>query len=395
LKGGYERKSTGHTDVEKATRIATDRYDALWYEQRKGRDALPKSFLQVSKLYTEWLEKYVAAGKAKKVRLDSARNFLNHALLPYFGNKTIDTMKEKDIAGYWEWRRALKKTKSVGRGKVVPTNETVGDVTIGLELSLVRSIMKFAIERDIMERSAVPQFGWGKAKKERRPAFTGEQLDKLYEISFKWINSDPDQRVQFRRTRIQALMLVLGHSGIRVGEARELRWAQIVGKGKQHLLVDGKTGRREVQPMPLADEALTHWRIYQTQFFGKAPRDTDYVFQDHDHSKLGDPAQGFKALLKLARITHDPYGDPYTIYSLRHFYATNRLEAGISDFIIGMNMGTSAEMLRRYYGHVRSAAARKELDKGTENPAWEAFEAKEVAPSRAALGMPPLDKSER
>jgi integrase len=41
-----------------------------------------------------------------------------------------------------------------------------------------------------------------------------------------------------------------------------------------------------------------------------------------------------------------------TIYSLRHFYATRRLENGTSWFLLAKQMGTSVEMLHKFYEHL-------------------------------------------
>ena len=41
-----------------------------------------------------------------------------------------------------------------------------------------------------------------------------------------------------------------------------------------------------------------------------------------------------------------------TIYSLRHFYGTQRLRGNINPYILAKNMGTSVEMIEKFYGHI-------------------------------------------
>ncbi len=49
--------------------------------------------------------------------------------------------------------------------------------------------------------------------------------------------------------------------------------------------------------------------------------------------------------------------------SLRHTYATMRLEAGTAIEALAKNMGTSVRMIEQHYGHVRTRDQREELTK--------------------------------
>jgi integrase len=59
----------------------------------------------------------------------------------------------------------------------------------------------------------------------------------------------------------------------------------------------------------------------------------------------------FKALLKTCGLKKNRYGEEYTLYSLRHFYAVQMLRRGkASIFDLARNMGTSVQIIERYYG---------------------------------------------
>ena len=45
----------------------------------------------------------------------------------------------------------------------------------------------------------------------------------------------------------------------------------------------------------------------------------------------------------------DVFGQKYTIYSLRHFYAQMRLNEGVNVYNLASNMGTSTDMISRFY----------------------------------------------
>ena len=81
------------------------------------------------------------------------------------------------------------------------------------------------------------------------------------------------------------------------------------------------------------------------------------------------------ALTKEAGVEFDRDGDRRTIYSLRHTYATFRLQEGVNHYVLARNMGTSVKMLEQHYGHTSNRAMADELtkhkEKRRETLAWE------------------------
>ena len=57
-------------------------------------------------------------------------------------------------------------------------------------------------------------------------------------------------------------------------------------------------------------------------------------------------------MLKYCEIPIAKEGMNRTIYSLRHFYGTQRLRGNINPYILAKNMGTSVEMIEKFYGHI-------------------------------------------
>ena len=73
--------------------------------------------------------------------------------------------------------------------------------------------------------------------------------------------------------------------------------------------------------------------------------------------------KGFDNLLNYCDLTYDADGNKRSLYSLRHFYATQRLSEEVSPFLLARQMGTSVEMLERFYGHVVTSLVAKEITK--------------------------------
>ena len=59
--------------------------------------------------------------------------------------------------------------------------------------------------------------------------------------------------------------------------------------------------------------------------------------------------KSFLSLMDWCDTQRDMFGEKYTIYSLRHFYATMRLNNQVSVYDLASNMGTSTDMISRFY----------------------------------------------
>ena len=69
-----------------------------------------------------------------------------------------------------------------------------------------------------------------------------------------------------------------------------------------------------------------------------------------DGSKIISLIDQLNAALREAGIVRSSFGEKYTVYSLRHFYAVNALRSGVGVFEVARNMGTSVQMIQEYYG---------------------------------------------
>ena len=89
----------------------------------------------------------------------------------------------------------------------------------------------------------------------------------------------------------------------------------------------------------------------------------DFVFARRDGRPVKSFKKSFNSLVNAAGVEFDSKGDRRTIYSLRHTYATFRLEEGVSVYALARNMGTSVAMVERFYGQTRTPDQAAELTK--------------------------------
>jgi integrase len=185
------------------------------------------------------------------------------------------------------------------------------------------------------------------------------------------------------RIMLTNYVLILANTGIRVGETRGLRWMDVdserVTEGEPSdiiLHVSSKTGTREVvarsPDIKTCFERI--WDLRCKEVDGRPPKE-EYIFSHKDGTPIQSFKKGFAALVHEAGVEFDRSGDRRTIYSLRHTYATFRLQEGVNHYVLARNMGTSVKMLEQHYGHTSNRAMADELtkhkEKMREKLAWE------------------------
>ena len=143
------------------------------------------------------------------------------------------------------------------------------------------------------------------------------------------------------------------------------------GQKNYQLRVKGKTGARVAIPLRSAVksiEAALKLHEYQQAYRGnfrsnrkvENENKSDWLFRMLDGNRVITLIDQFKIYLQHINTEKNRYGERYTLYSLRHFYASRMLEKNVPVFDIARNMGTSVQNIELYYG--RSVTA---LNKAT------------------------------
>jgi integrase len=235
----------------------------------------------------------------------------------------------------------------------------------------LKQFFSWCIEKGYIQ--TVPKFPKVKLESNRRPHFDNADYNKLTRYLREYVKHE-NQNIVRDRTLLINYVLILANTGIRVGEARNLKWRDVreieqnTGSNLPAdvaLVVKGKTGAREVVART-PDVKIYLKRILDMRMteLGKAPSGDDYIFCSKDGFAIGSFKGAFSTLIKNAGVEFDSHGSRRSLYSLRHTYATFRLQEGVHHFILARNMGTSTEMLEKHYGHTSNIASAAELTKG-------------------------------
>jgi integrase len=157
---------------------------------------------------------------------------------------------------------------------------------------------------------------------------------------------------------------------------KHLRWRHIDFNDELVKLDARITKNRKPREVVGRDPAMTRLKAIRTRqdyvakVFGATVKQSDYVFSLPDVSggnfqleQVKSFRTAFNNLLKACGFQYDALSQKHAITSLRHTYATIRLEEGTAIEALSNNMGTSVRMIQQHYGHVRTRDQREELTK--------------------------------
>jgi integrase len=177
---------------------------------------------------------------------------------------------------------------------------------------------------------------------------------------------------------LHVFVLLASSTGMRVGELRKLRWSDLDKRQmddglKLVVSVRGETSkvRRGRTAVAHSDHIIGVLEAYKEVSGRNA--NNDLIFYSERDGEVGevDLSTAFKTFLK--NIDHEGRAEGLrtssddkarTLYSLRHFYAIQRLKQSVDIYRLAENMGTGVTQIRNHYGrHVSGDAFIQELTK--------------------------------
>lgn len=349
---GYIYRSTRSTDEHQAYKFADDLYHQQLVKAFSGQT---EKGTRIAVGINAYIDRFEADIDQLSVRY---RILLLKRVLTHIGKQTFESLTTASISKLTDDLR-----KGTKKGIMSPntTKRVHNDL---------RHFLRWCVEEGYLKE--IPKFPRINGEKSRRPHFNETEWRKITRQLREFVKVTNGKTLR-ERTMLVNYVLILANTGIRVGEARTLKWRDVrevpdsTGNGKTVILtVNGKTGIREVVART-ADIKIYFRRILDlrvTELAGKSPDPDSLVFCHKDGSEIGSFKKSFQSLLSKAGVGKDSFGRTHTVYSLRHTYATFRLHEGVNHYVLARNMGTSVQMLEEYYGHTSNLSMSQELTKG-------------------------------
>ena len=355
---GYVVRSTKATDEHGAYKFAVDLYNQFLVRSLKGEDLNSPN---ISKVIESYIARLEPSANRQSVHY---KILLAKRVQPFFQSKTFAELDTALIS------RMIDHLVKGSR------NSTLSPNTIRRTYSDFKHFLNWCVEEGYL--ATMPRFPKVLGEQSQRPHFDARDWAKLIRHLREFVKAE-NRAVRRSRMMLRDYVLVLVNTGIRVGEARTLKWRDVrpVGGTEERgadivLTVSGKTGVREVVSRSW-DIKKSFKRLYDLRIEelttsenpNPAIDPNSLIFCHLDGTEIGSFKKSFGTLLKKAGVATDSRGQARTIYSLRHTYATNSLQHGVNHYALAKNMGTSVAMLENFYGHTSNVAAAAELTKRT------------------------------
>lgn len=354
------RKSTKTTALEEAKAIASDHFHECRVKLKEGLPIFDNLLKDVVSEFLKGFDHKNITPQKRKQRKAFYKGMLKY-WVELYGNKTINRVSQKDITEYLPWRLSYW-TKGPGKKKKRPpqAKDTPSDTTLEFEFNALGAVFKFALEKGYIAHHQIPSTKYeGASGRGTRPAFELREFLRLGRAARNWTYAAKGKPYFWKRWMTWHYVMIMAYTGLRVGEARRLKWKHLEpiidqDGNRNYLIYVTETkrrkndGHRESVPIHHA----RHWfKRLQKRSWHTGP--DDHVFCKKDGSPYRDFSRGFNSLIGFGsgRYSRDRYGRKFTIYSLRHTYFTFQIFHGNNASLIEIakNGGTSIKMLEDTY----------------------------------------------
>ena len=346
------RKSAGTKDLATAKIVAEDFAADTRAAERRGYPVVSKKFKVVAEVVSAKFKEQIKHGTGKKKYADYYRA-IDQYLIPFFGTYNVDRITPAVLNEFDIWRY-----KHIGRRLKQSTQNTHN-------LAL-NSVFDHAIESGYMTEYLRPKYKNTGEAGEARGFFTHEELIALQQYLQQWTTEGRSQATRDLRELLCLFVAFVAGTGVRPGtETKELQWRHIEFLEKDHTrlihihLPQGKTGARKIIARHELWPVLEKLRELQPAFVDLTldqlieSKSNEYVFRmrtgERPYSFVNAFGDGIRA---AGMLTNGKDTQERSLYSLRHYYATQRILEGYTYEELEAQMGTSADMLQKHYNHL-------------------------------------------
>ena len=397
---GYIRRTLKETNPDRALVLAEQAYENLRVRDKGGLSLME---LSVDKFFDAWIQ-------TQKNRLTDSRykwkqSVYERYVSGFMGGKNLTDLNKRVVDGYWSYRLNFWNTKE-GQERIQLNEKRISAktksshnvakkpsfATLKAEASLINELLRAAVDEGHLSRTIKISAQDAVPKEDRmvqyRDTFTNDEwrvlTSNLYNYHLcrgRWKDTRINTFHRFQRHMLRTFVLLSSSTGLRTGECKNLRWSDLRietdEEGKNVLLVSvrGKTSkvRRGRTAVAHSDHIIGVLDEYKKS--SPHTEDNDLVFGSP--RDVGDEITPVDLSTQFRNfLTRCPYedrkeglrlsadGKARTLYSLRHFFAIQRLQQNVDIFQLATTMGTGVTQIRNHYGrHISGDAFIKELTK--------------------------------
>ncbi|MDP3701088.1 MAG: tyrosine-type recombinase/integrase [Hylemonella sp.] len=346
------RKTVDTAEIKEAKRLAERLWMKATFDHEEGRPIISKRFKPVAEVVLARLEEQIKAGTAKPSTRDYTAAIRIY-LIPFYGNFNVDSIKPSTVSEFHEWRRNL-----VGR-ELSGSAQNNHNAAFNL-------VIDEAIERGYTTEYQRPATKNTGGDSDRRAEFSQEELETLIKFSNKFIEDGRTKRTKMIRELLGIYIAFMASTGMRPGtESEFIEWRHIDvemrdGQPILHIrLQRGKRGPRNFVAHYSCWLLLERLRQLSPDLAKMSleevlkKRIAKRLFRLSDGTVPDNLNKPFRQMLEDCGLLNCPVTNKErSLYSLRHYYATQRLLEGIPIHDLAEQMGTSVKMITDHYSHL-------------------------------------------
>ena len=346
------RSSANTSEIDKAKKIAERMWMKATFDHEEGRPVISKKFKPIAEIVLHRLEAEMKAGTAKPSAKDYT-SAIRLYLIPFYGNYNVDCLLPAVVSEFHRWRK-----DKVGR-------ELSGSAQNNHNAAF-NIVLDEAIERGYMSEYQRPSTKNTGSDSDRRAEFSQDELEVLIAYFPKFIEDGRTKVTRDLRTLLSVYVPFMAATGMRPGtEAEFLEWRHIDvemrdGQPVLHFrLQKGKRGARNFVAHNSCWLLLEKLREMSPDLSGMSlqellkKRIAKRVFRMPSGNLPDNFNKPFRQMLEESGLLPCPVtGKERSLYSLRHYYATQRLLENIPIHDLSEQMGTSVLMITKHYSHL-------------------------------------------
>ena len=251
------------------------------------------------------------------------RQQLDQYIIPIFGNKPIEAISGPDCLAYYNKR--------------LDTDSAIS--TVNGELACLKSLFSEAMRAGLIKVNPVKGIKFLNPNNTRDRILSNEETARLFVAAAGTGDF------------VRPLFHMLFHTGMRLGEALALEWADIEFEHQRIVVRQSKSGEgRKIPLRPALADELILWKPHSRQSRWVFPARYD----------LDEPMQSIrKGWLRLCAIAKISALRPH---DLRHNFTSQLQAAGVSDSIIMSITGHKTHVMLHRYSHANDEHKRKALE---------------------------------
>jgi integrase len=286
-------------------------------------------------------------------RNDEAR--FKNDLLPFFAEQDVSTITNAQISQFIE---RLKK-------------RDLSTATLKHFLVILRKILKFAVENDLMQRLPLfPKVSGRLKTAQRRDYLTYDEYTKIVATAERLAKQNTIVRGVPLTLEMKYLIQFMVNTFIRPSDLKVIKFQHLhhrkEGADEWMALTHPatKTNANEVQAMPATVGIVQKLTEFKKQSTQKPTKDSFVFFSEYENRQTAIEVIA-RLFRKIAEESDIPKatGKNLTLYSLRHTSIMLRLVKGnVDTLVLARNARTSQQMIDKFYAaHLTTDQVRKQL----------------------------------